>query len=588
MKNADPERVHRSWKSWKRAMTDSGTLAGYTLNRPDTVFSVLKDQKSLENFYRRFLSESGPDQLQQWIARMPEHGLAQDFYHAGFIRLCSRRIDRGAWIEKDKIPYDSFALFLLLSADAMCGMQQDLGSGRVEPSCTGGVYAHARRRIAGMTRMITADDPWAELKKAEPDWPEYRLLMQEAKRLQNFPDTLLGKDIALPAPLKPGRGLTPKQALAIGAKLRLRGYLKMHDTVLAAIPSYNDTLFKPVRQFQADQGMTPDGILGPATARELNRSRDQLLVALSGSMERWRWLGPVKDSGKIWVNIAANLVQAWRNDSLKLEMRTCSGEPRGKKYYEKLKASKKPGSRVLPPDNLETPMFKAKTSHFVVNPTWYVPRNIIAKEMLPDIRKNPEILQKMGYIVKNSRGEEIDPHSINWWAVSPGRVNFTIEQTTGAENSLGLVVIHFPNPYSIFMHDTPAKWVFGLDERHVSHGCIRLEKPFALVEFLTSFNKKDNYDKALMAAGLAPEHDTALLSKWEKAEQERKDTAGVFKPVQDKYFRLDSALPVYIVYFTAWSRESGKIVYSRDAYHRDSRILLEMKRPGKKRRKQAG
>jgi murein L,D-transpeptidase YcbB/YkuD len=232
---------------------------------------------------------------------------------------------------------------------------------------------------------------------------------------------------------------------------------------------------------------------------------------------------------------------------------------------------------VLPPDNLETPQFKAKTSHLVVNPTWYVPRNILTKEMLPEIKRDPEILKKMGYILKNSRGEEVDPLSVNWEKVSPTRVPYTLEQLTGADNSLGKVVVHFPNAYSIFLHDTPNKWAFSLSERHVSHGCVRLEKPFDLVEFLMYFNKKDRFDDLLMTAGFPPRHDEERLEKWEK-EKPMRDTSSQ-KPKQDQYFYLDSMLPVYLVYITAVSMEHDGLSVFRDIYRQNDKIISAMRRP---------
>jgi len=224
----------------------------------------------------------------------------------------------------------------------------------------------------------------------------------------------------------------------------------------------------------------------------------------------------------------------------------------------------------LPPDNLETPNFKAKTTHLVVNPTWFVPRNILTKEMLPEIKRNPEILKKMGYVVKNREGEEVDPYSVDWEKVSAKNIPYTLEQTGGSDNSLGRVVVHFPNAYSIFMHDTPHKWAFGLDERHVSHGCVRLEKPFELVEYLMSFNKKNKLDQVLMTSGMTPKHSKELIKTWEKDKSLRDSMQ---KHVQkDKHFQLDSMLPVYLVYFTAYRGPQNKVSFAQDSYKRDIQV----------------
>lgn len=584
--NTDPRLLYQSIRNLKNSVSDTGTLGNLKLNYPDSVFKYIGNQQQIEEYFNSWIGSEGNAKLLIWRQNLVYHALKPDYYHMDYIARCHNQIENRRWTEKGSIPHDSLARLLLLSADAVLGLYYDLSQGRTLPVHSMSTYILPKRKLPVAVRNLLFGKTFLFLDSAAPKWNAYNKLGKEYRRLSELTDSFPEKTFEPGRTVKPEQNLSESELLALGNRLRLHGYLTIHDSLLRVKRVYDEDLTLAVTAFQIDNELKSDGTLGPKTVGLLNTRRDEMMKKTAAALERWRWLGNLSRTNKVVVNIAANRAEAWRNDSLMLFMNTCSGEPRGAAYYRKLEESKKPKSRILPPDNLETPLFSAKITHFVVNPTWFVPRNILVKEMLPEIRKNPLILKKLGYVIRNSKGEEVDPYSINWDKVTPGKVNFTIQQTTGEENSLGQVVIHFPNPYSIFMHDTPHKWVFGLDERHVSHGCIRLEKPFAMVEFLTSFNKKNNYDKALIAAGLPPEHDTVLLRKWKQEKKKlEKDSGYKFKPEQDKYFRLDSSLPVYLVYFNAWISSTGKVVYSNDSYKYDRKTLMEMDRPGRVRRR---
>lgn len=586
--NTQSDRLYVSWSSWQKAVSDSGTLSGHNLNFPDTISQYLNSEKSVFHWFKHWLKINGPERILQLKDSLVFHGLNADYYHLPYLAACHDKIKKGKWASENRIPYDSLSKMLLLSADAVLGLYHDLGQGRTLPVHSMATYILPKRNVPRNTNDLLQKDGLKMIDSVIPRWREYRLLGKEFARLHALPDSFADILFSPEKVVRKNDSLSKAEIILLNKKLRLNGYYTLNDEAIGKMNNYNEVFYNAISALQTNAEIEATGNIGPKTLSLLNQKRADMMNKLAAAMERWRWLGPLNKPNRVAINIAANRVEAYRNDSLKVYMATCSGEPRGAAYYKKLEDSKKPKSKVLPPDNLETPLFTASISHFVVNPTWFVPRNILVKEMLPEIRKNPAILKKMGYVVKDKNGEEINPWSIDWNHVTPNKVNFTIVQTTGDENSLGKVVIHFPNPYAIFMHDTPHKWVFGLDERHVSHGCIRLQEPFKMVEFLTSFNKKDNFDKALIAAGMPPEHDTALLRKWKKEQKEfKKDSFYQFKPEQDKYFRLDSSLPVYLVYFNAWSNSTGNIMYSKDSYKYDKRTLSEMNRPGRVRMRPA-
>ncbi|MBL7813136.1 MAG: L,D-transpeptidase family protein [Bacteroidetes bacterium] len=580
--NARKDRVEQSLKGILPLISDSGSFSGVYLNFGDTLKWWLAKNGNAWKWFQNLISQKQDSALLRLLDDIPSHGLEDEFYHGAYLRRAYQRIQGNHWSEAGKIPYDSLALYILFSADACMGLYHDFSAGRVHSGYSGTANTLKTRPAPDVKDVLNQKQSVAYLKKIVPDFPAYNALRKELKRLLAFTDT--AGDVPVPwiSSFKEGDEMPVHVRKPLIRRLKMRGMLSTHDTVLSKSARLDENLASALRRFQFSQDLTVTGELDKATLFALNYSYKQMVRYLRGSLEKWRWFGPGLPENRIWVNVAANKLFAIRHDSLILKMNTCSGEPRNKAWYEKLEASKKPGSKVLPPDNLETPQIQSKITHLVANPTWYVPHNILVKEMLPEIRKDPNSLIRLGYVLKDQKGNEINPFDIDWNSIRPSQMNFRVEQTTGSSNSLGLVVIHFPNPFSIYMHDTPYKFVFGLDERHVSHGCVRLEKPFKLVEFLTSFNRKDNYDRVLMSAGLPPEHDQELLKKWKKEKlAASKDTSGKseFKPEHDKYFHLDSNLPVYIVYFTAWQGENGGIQFSADDYKRDVLLMKMMHRP---------
>lgn len=573
----DRDSLYVAFTTWQHKVSDSGTLEGLCLNQPDTLFGVLNSKANLSEWFEKMLSKPVLDGLYVRLQGMEAHALNPVFYHQPFLKQCRSRLSAGGWEKKPIIPYDSISMWLLLSADAMLGMHHDLGNGRIAPTAFGSVYKLPPRKNSGLQKLLIHPEPHLQILQVSPDWSAYLNLQQHWMRLKMTKDTQVMAFAELKKPLKAGRPADRSMLKCVGRALMLRGFCLQKDSALWETDTFTTQQSVIVGAFQQTQGREVTGMLTNETLSAMSLSYRKILDAVAASMEKWRWMGPVKENNRIWVNLAANRLFGYRNDSLLLTMRTCSGEPRGPRYYKKLEDSRKPESKVLPPDNLETPQFRAKATHLVVNPTWFVPRNILTKEMLPEIRRNPELLIKMGYVLKNEKGEEVDPFSVDWESVTPAKIPYTLQQTGGADNSLGLVVIHFPNAYSIFMHDTPHKWAFSLAERHVSHGCVRLEKPFDLVEFLMSFNKKDRFDEVLTMAGLAPKHDKKKLEVWEKEKSIRDTARKIIK--QDQYFHLDSTLPVYLVYLTAGVTEEGKLSVYKDVYRQNSRIMATMYRP---------
>jgi murein L,D-transpeptidase YcbB/YkuD len=224
-------------------------------------------------------------------------------------------------------------------------------------------------------------------------------------------------------------------------------------------------------------------------------------------MERCRWFSSPLAMSKtfIFINIPAYQLRYFENGKVALESKVVVGKAMNK-----------------------TVVFSADMKYIVFSPYWNVPKNILYKEVLPAIEKNPNYLSE---------------NEMEWY-------DGGIRQRPGPKNALGVVKFVFPNSNSIYLHDTPSKNLFNQEKRAFSHGCIRLEKPKELAHLILKNDPNWTFEKI----------ETAMQS-------------GV-----EKWYALPQKIPVYIGYFTAWVAKDGAIHFYDDVYQRDERLatmLLE-------------
>lgn len=283
----------------------------------------------------------------------------------------------------------------------------------------------------------------------------------------------------------------------------------------------NDDAFKAsIAAFQEKNGLTPDGRLGKSTLAAMNVSADTRVDQIAVNLERWRHLPRDFKSDYVMANTADGAVTVVRDGTPKMRLRAITGD---RKH--------------------ETPVLMSRITAVTFNPTWEIPISIAGKEILPKLKKDPTYLQSQNMVVVN--GTDADPHGLymNWERFDSKSLPYRLRQKAGANNSLGLVKFEMSNPYNIYIHDTPSRKLFVKDDRHLSHGCVRVENPRQLAEEL-----------------LAP------TGKWDAEKIEAAIADG-----QTQRAMLKSWLPVYVMYWTAYV-DDGKIQFRDDAYRRDAVI----------------
>jgi murein L,D-transpeptidase YcbB/YkuD len=265
-----------------------------------------------------------------------------------------------------------------------------------------------------------------------------------------------------------------------------------------------------------------DGVVGGATREALNRDPEDLVRQLEVNLERWRWLPDDLGDRYAIVNIAAFDLDVVEQGSSALSMRVVVGQP-----YRR------------------TPVLSSQITHVVLNPTWTVPERLVKEDILPRVRKDWGYLASMHLRVFDGwsdNAREVDPAEVDWSTVTPRRYRF--RQDPGPWNALGRVKFLLPNSYDIYLHDTPQRELFSRASRVFSSGCVRLETPLALVDYL-----------------LAKER------RWSPEEIER-----IFAEGKERFLRLEHPLPVHILYWTAWVEDDGTVHFRKDIYGRDERV----------------
>lgn len=466
-------------------------------------------------------------------------GLNPEDYHLGLINSYFSKFEQ---LQKSgQLPEEGdLAAIDILLTDAYIMLSSHLYLGKVEPEQLKAIWniQRAAPELLIDKRLEEALQAGSIRKSLESLYPSFviykkmrdglRALYEDKKRFDQSPASNW-KKLKVDKSIKPGE--SHNAIPEIRKRLEFWGYLT--SAPIEDEKVYDSLMVPGIKKIQLRHGMENDGVIGQGTIHALGQTPSDLIATAAVNLERLRWLpDKLKDQEIILVNTANFQLDYLLNRDTLFTSRVIVG----KSYHA-------------------TPQFDGLMSYIVFSPTWTVPTSIVRNEILPSLKKDPQYLGKKNMKLLTSDGKVIDPAGIDWSKVNPRSFPYTVRQEPGEQNSLGLVKFMFPNKHSVYIHDTPSRSLFAREDRALSHGCVRIQKPFEFAKLLLSFDTQWT-DERIYAA---------------------------MKQTTERTVMLDRKIPVVMLYLTYWCDASGKTFFRRDVYSRDEEIykaLVETK--GKK------
>lgn len=427
-------------------------------------------------------------------------------------------LDNGNALEIEK----RAAQFELALSSAVLRYGSDAENGRVNPNGISGYHDFPKyNRGYGkiLSEIFASDNPDSTLDSLNPSNSRFMMLKAELAELRSTLDEDAIEPIKAGTFFKPGQehAELPKVIALIKKKasIELRTKHSVSFLIYGDQTQFNKELVELVRDFQKEQGLGPDGIVGKNTIAKLQTASPAAKIEkVELAMERLRWLPRNFGQRHVFINQPAYQASYMVDDKAQLSMRAIVGKPSNQTYF-----------------------FYDQIEIVELNPYWNVPYSILVNQKLGKIRDNPGYLTANGYEVVTARGVT-DPYSVDWYSGAPKGVS--IRQKPGNNNALGELKILFPNKHAIYMHDTPERNLFQRSSRAYSSGCIRLHDP-----------------RGMAAAVLQTSVDAVS----------REIATG-----QNKTLPVRNKIPVYVSYFTAWPNDDGDVGFYADIYGRDKAL----------------
>lgn len=392
----------------------------------------------------------------------------------------------------------------------------------------------------GQVPASVLDPDWS-MKRPVPDWREHLTHALESRdvtgALEGLEPTHAGYR-RLRAALAGYRGiagaggwpqLTPGPPLALGdsgprvAQLihRLVATGDLRGPHAGAV--FDRAVQRAVGDFQSRHGIPRSGIAGEATRAALDVPVEARMHLMALNLERWRWLPDSLGARHIVVNIPAYRLDLVRGEGIERSFRVVVGRKRS-----------------------PTPVFSDVITYLELNPTWTLPKSIVVKEMIPEMKRHRDYLatNHMHVIsISSAKRDSVDPAKVPWKDAASDSFLYLVIQEAGPDNPLGRLKLMCPNEYDVYLHDTPTREKFGVAVRDFSHGCVRVAQTEELADSLIGRAPGDSGGiEALLA-------DT----RWRR-------------------LRLAHPMPVHFLYWTAWVDDSNRVQFRDDLYRLDVRL----------------
>ena len=511
------ETVNPVAQSIERQLRRSRRVAGATLySRP--LMRTFYTARQFEPVWRNGERSTAQVQaLKRVIEGLKANGLNPDLYHGEKIDDVLASLDN---YQGQKLT-DALADLDLLLTDTFFLIGVHFSSGLINPYLNRMVMFRMPPRAnlaALLERALDEKNVQQALEGLLPRIGGYAELARELKRMRQLAQQ--GGWPRVPKVKKIEPGAVDQRVVAIRRRLEVTGELAASpgggDPTSGEV--YDEELVLAVKQFQRRHGLIPDGIVGRGTIAALNVPAKKRVCQLITNMDRIRARSRVfEEPSYIVVNVPAFEAMVFENGERILDMKAIVGRL-----------------------DRQTPVISKKVRYLVFSPKWRVPKTIAVEDKLPIIQKDPSYLKRKGMTLFAEEGEEVDPYLVDWSQVNTEDFPYHIVQAPGRGNALGRVKFMFPNRHSVYLHDTPSKYLFKRQVRTFSSGCIRINKPVELAEHL--LRDKEGWDRRRIRAAM--NRDKVL------------------------YVDLPEPVPIHLTYLTAWVDGEGNVVYYNDIYKR--------------------
>jgi L,D-transpeptidase YcbB len=474
---------------------------------------VLRNSKaSVESIYEQnhfqYIWMTRPvarQQLMNLISSAADFALDEKTYQHDVLQ---KKIPASATSSRDSLISD------IIMTDVAIQLFKDLKNGNRPPSFSydGLKYSPDVSTIpAALLRALASHDLYQLAVNIQPASPAYLNMLEKFRHLKKA-----SAQTESEVPVRSAK--VNDQNLPLLARLYQLG---ITDTLVTRISEKE--LGEKIRSVQSLFSLLPDGTVRSTLLTELNVPLRVRIETLAQAINHYRWMHGMKRFVGV-VNIPSASLFIYRDGEMVFDSKLIVGK------------------KATP-----TPTLSSTISEVILYPYWNVPHGIATKELLPSIKKNRGYLAAHNFQVLNKQGKVLDPYSINWHALSTANFPYLIRQSTGCDNSLGIVKFNFYNPFTVYLHDTPAKGLFLMNKRYFSHGCMRVEKPVEFGQLLLGRNR--------IAI------DTLTLK-------------GCLKSQAPKTVAVEEKLPLIVMYSTVWFDEQGRVRFFEDVYGRVAKKQL--------------
>jgi L,D-transpeptidase YcbB len=463
-----------------------------------------------------------------------DDGLNPSDYHFAAIKKMQTTLEHALGQQRTPDP-EQTVVFDLLASDAFFGYGSHLLNGRIDPRRLEPDWQGQFRRVdwPKLLQIAVNEGSVAQslegLRSSDTVYQALRGLLRRYRQI---------RDGGSWEPIDAGDVLTihdwGPRVVALKKHLRLYGDLEAPageaDLPLYE-PIFDETLVQALRRYQLRHNLVPSGRLDRLTTASLSIPPEQRVQQIEANLERRRWLPADPGSRYLAVNLADYSLKAFDAGQTLLEMRIIIGRP-----------------------DHRTPIFSNRITRLILNPFWYIPPEIAAREIVPVVRRQPEYLERSGirlFAAGSADRVAIDPDTIDWEKAQTAGFPFYFRQDPGPENPLGSIKFIIPNQLRIYLHDTPKRGLFARTDREFSFGCIRVEKPVHLAAFLLQDSKRWTVTEIRRAIDNGHQRDLSVP-----------------RPV-----------PIHIQYWTVWVDRRGRAQFRPDIYQIDQRLNDMMTHP---------